>query len=136
MKNIVIANQKKEILYVSPTTSGKKHDYNITKNELIPQNLPPIPTYVDTGFAGIKDVVKNPDLIFMPKKKPRNGSLTADEKETNSIISSIRVKVEHVIGGIKRFNCLSYIYRNKKGQDDQFIAIASGLWNYHLRMMA
>lgn len=134
-KNVIITNQKKEVLYLSPTTGGRKHDFNITKNELIPQNLPPgIPTYADTGFQGIKDLVKNPDNIFIPKKKPRNSQLTADEKETNSIISSIRIKIEHVIAGIKRFNCLSHIFRNKKGLDDKFILIASGLWNYHLRM--
>lgn len=136
-KNVVLSNQNKEILYVSPTTNGSKHDYNITKNEEIPRFIPDdIPTYVDTGFQGIKDAVRNPDLIFMPKKKPRNGNLTTDEKETNAIISSIRVKVEHAIAGIKRFNCLAHIYRNKKGRDDKFILIASGLWNYHLRMSA
>ena len=82
-KNIVISNQKKEVLYVSPTTKGSKHDYSITKSEMIPQNLPPdIPIYVDTGFQGIKDLVKNPKMIFMPKKKPRNGNLTT-EREGN-----------------------------------------------------
>jgi len=65
-----------------------------------------------------------------------NFGITADEKENNTIISSIRVKVEHAIAGIKRFNCLSHVYRNKKGQDDAMINIASGLWNYHLRMTA
>ncbi len=40
----------------------------------------------------------------MPQKKPRNGQLTADQKETNTIISSIRVKVEHAIAGIKRLD--------------------------------
>lgn len=134
-KNLIFCNQNKEILYLSPTTDGRKHDYNITKNEEVPRSIPThIPTYVDTGFQGIKDVVKNPNMIFMPKKKPKGGKLTTDEKETNSIISSIRIKVEHAIGGIKRFNCLASTYRNKKGQDDKFIYLASGLWNYHLRM--
>lgn len=134
-KNIIICNNKKEILYVSPTTCGKKHDFNITKNEGITQEIPPkIPIYLDTGFQGIKDLVQDPDNIFIPKKKPKNKKLTQDEKEINTIISSIRIKVEHAIGGIKRFNCLSHIFRNKKGQDDQFMNIASGLWNYHLRM--
>ena len=134
-KNLIFCNHNKEILYLSPTADGRKHDYNITKNEEIPKAIPPdIPIYLDTGFQGIKDMVKNPDMIFMPKKKPKGGKLTTDEKETNSIISSIRIKVEHSIAGIKRFNCLSTTYRNKKGQDDKFIYLASGLWNYHLRM--
>ena len=136
-KNVIISTERKEIIYLSPTTNGTRHDFNITKTEQIPQSLPTnTPFYVDTGFQGIKDLVKNPDMIFMPKKKPRNGELTTDEKETNSIISSIRVKVEHAIAGLKRLNCLSHMYRNRKGQDDSFINIAAGLWNYHLRMAA
>ena len=136
-KNIIIATKNREIVYLSPTTDGAKHDFNITKNEQIPQSLPPdIPLYADSGFQGIKDLVKNPELIFMSQKKPRNAELTSDQKETNSIISSIRVKVEHAIAGLKRLNCLSHVYRNKKGQDDSFINIAAGLWNYHLRMAA
>ena len=109
--------------------------FNLTKREEIPKAIPPdIAAFLDTGFQGIKDLVQNPDMIFMPKKKPKNGKLTKDEKETNAIISSIRIKVEHAIGGVKRFNCLSHIFRNRKGQDDEFMSIACGLWNYHLRM--
>ena len=134
-KNIIISNKDKEIMYLSPTKNGRKHDFNLTKREEIPKTIPPdIEVYLDTGFQGIKDLVKNPDKIFMPKKKPKNGKLTQDEKETNAIIASIRIKVEHTIGGVKRFNCLSHIFRNKKGQDDKFMNIACGLWNYHLRM--
>lgn len=134
-KNVVISNHNREILYLSPTRNGRKHDFNITKREQIPKAIPPdIDVYLDTGFQGIKDLVLNPSNIFMPKKKPKNGKLTHDEKAINAIISSIRIKVEHAIGGIKRFNCLSHIFRNKKGQDDQFISIACGLWNYHLRL--
>lgn len=134
-KNIIISNKDKEILYLSPTKNGRKHDFNITKAKEIPKSIPPDKdVYLDTGFQGIKDLVENSDNIFMPKKKPKNGKLTTDEKEINAIISSIRIKVEHAIGGIKRFNCLSHIFRNKKGQDDEFINIACGLWNYHLRM--
>lgn len=135
-KNIIVTTKRKEIAYLSPTTSGAKHDYNIAKNEEIPRFLPPDKaTYLDNGFQGIKDLVKNPQQIFMPKKKPRNGELNSDEKETNTIIASIRIKAEHAIAGLKRFNCLAHIYRNKKGQDDGFIYLAAGLWNYHLRMV-
>ena len=134
-KNIIISNKDKEILYLSPTRNGRKHDFRITKAENVPRFIPPDKdTYVDTGFQGIKDLVNNPDNIHIPKKKPKNKQLTSEEKEINAIISSIRIKVEHTIGGIKKFNCLSHVFRNKKGQDDEFINIISGLWNYHIRM--
>ena len=134
-KNIIISSKKKDILYLSPTRNGRKHDFKITKAENIPRAIPPDKdTYVDTGFQGIKDMVENPDRIHMPKKKLKNKHLSPEDKEMNQIISSIRIKVEHAIGGIKKFNCLSHTFRNKKGQDDKFINIISGLWNYHLRL--
>jgi hypothetical protein len=41
-------------------------------------------------------------VIVQPKKKPRGGKLTADEKDENRRINSIRVRIEHAISGIKR----------------------------------
>ena len=70
---------------------------------------------------------------YSGKKKPRGGELTASEKETNKIISSYRAIVEHAIGGIKRYRCMSEKLRNHKPFiDDQFLLLTAGLWNYHL----
>ena len=69
----------------------------------------------------------------MPKKKPKGKSLTTQEKEENRVISGIRIVVEQAIGGIKRFRCLTDVYRNKRGQDDKFMLACAGLWNFHLR---
>ena len=88
---------------------------------------------LDMGFQGIKKNIKNGNEIFMPKKKPKGGELTPAEKEENKIISSIRITVEHAIGGLKRFRCLTDLYRNKNGIDDKFISICAGLWNFHLQ---
>ena len=61
--------------------------------------------------------------------------LTYEDKQENTVIGSFRVIAEHAICGIKRFNCLNHIYRNKiDNLDDKFILICSGLWNWHLRM--
>ncbi len=60
-----------------------------------------ITLWLDLGFTGVdKDY---PDAsVMMPKKKPRGKELTGKEKAQNKVISSIRVRVEHAIGGIKR----------------------------------
>jgi hypothetical protein len=64
------------------------------------------------GFTGVdKDY---PDAcVMMPKKKPRGKELTAEEKAQNKVISSIRVRVEHAIGGIKRMGITTDKFRNK-----------------------
>src|SRR5216683_3002054 len=64
-KNIVAANRRKEILFLSPTANGKEHDYTLLKRSKLPEHIPKeIKTYVDLGFNGIaKDY---PLRIVMP----------------------------------------------------------------------
>ena len=72
---------------------------------------------------------------FEPYKKPKNGELTKIQKQENQLIASIRIVVEHAIGGYKRFRSASDIYRNKRTNfDDQLNIVSAGLWNYHLDM--
>jgi hypothetical protein len=95
--------------------------------EMIPKE---IPVMSDTAFIGEARVHPN---ILIPKKKTKKNPLTEDEKEMNKLISSYRVIVEHAIGGIKRYRCMSEKLRNHKAFiDDTFILLSAGLWNYHL----
>jgi hypothetical protein len=48
---------------------------------------------------------------MQPKKKPRNGTLTPQEKKEDWCLSSIRVRIEHVIGDIKRYRIIHDIIR-------------------------
>ena len=129
-KNLVLANPKKKILILTPTKHGKIHDKKMADKNLLASRIPEeVSLLVDTGFQGIQKQHLN---TLIPKKKPRGGFLTEAEKAWNSLISSTRMKVEHAIGGIKRFNATSHIFRNKNGLDDQFMNICSGLWNLEL----
>ena len=133
-KNSLICNENRKILFVSPTKSGRLHDFKqiIKTNVLryLPEN---IALWVDKGFVGIADYLRSDTEVVIPHKKPKGGSLTEEQKEENKIISSIRITVEHAIGGMKRFAATSDIYRNRKGQDNEFSALAAGLWNLHLK---
>ena len=129
-KNLVLINDKKKILLITPTKHGRVHDKKMADKNMIASRLPEaVSLLVDSGFQGIQKQHHN---TLMPKKKPRGDSLTEAEKAWNSLISSTRMKVEHAIGGIKRFNAISSIFRNKKGLDDQLVHICSGLWNLEL----
>ena len=87
----------------------------------------------DTGFQGYKPDGKNIEVI-MPMKKPRGRELTDEEKEHNRQISSVRVRVEHSIGGVKRLRILKEKIRHKKeGLKDQLFLIGCGLHNFRLK---
>jgi hypothetical protein len=129
-KNIILTNRKKKVLFLSPTKHGKVHDKKMSDKNGIASHIPEdVSLIVDTGFQGIQKIHEN---TLIPKKKPRGGFLTDGEKAWNKLISSTRIVVEHAIGGIKRFGAASHIFRNKKGLDDQFMVVCSGLWNLEL----
>ena len=120
-------------MLVSNTKNGRIHDKpQLEKEGTLNNILKSTNISVDMRFMGIDKLIKNGNKVFMPKKKPKCGELTPKEKEENKFISSIRIVVEHAIGGIKRFRCLTDVYRSKNGLYDKFITICAGLWNFHL----
>jgi hypothetical protein len=62
----------------------------------------------DAGFQGFNPLGVQ---IMQPKKKPRNGTLTPQEKEENRRISSVCVRIDHGIGDIKRYRIIRDIIR-------------------------
>ncbi len=129
-KNNVIANRNnRKVEYLSQTYEGKKHDKKICdeENYSFPQNSI---LFQDTGFQGYEP---EGAITCQPKKKPRGKELTADDKIINSVISGIRIIVEHVISGIKRCRIVKDVFRNtKKKFEDLVMEIACGLHNFRV----
>ncbi|MCL2312777.1 MAG: transposase [Firmicutes bacterium] len=107
MKAQVIADKKSGIIICTSFANGKKHDFRIFKESKTGINEK-IRVGADTGFQGIHKVHKNSEI---PKKKTKKHPLTKQEKKNNHEISSKRVKIENIIGFVKRFNVLSVKYR-------------------------
>lgn len=130
-KSVVVSDNKRRILVVTKQKSGRRHDKRLADKESVFENIPKkIPVYADTGFIG---VAKNHQNILIPKKRTKKNPLTHQDKEMNKLISSYRVLVEHAIGGLKRYRCMSEKLRNHKPCiDDTFLLLSAGLWNYHL----
>jgi DDE superfamily endonuclease/Helix-turn-helix of DDE superfamily endonuclease len=129
-KNIVITDQPSgKVVGLGPTHAGSRHDKACVDDDgyVFPNGST---LYKDTGFQGYE-----PDGVqtHQPKKKPRGKELTADEKESNRLISRIRVQVEHSIGGVKVFRIVSDTFRNiKEGFVDLVMETACGLFNLRL----
>ena len=61
------------------------------------------------------------------------GELTVEEKEINRNIARIRIRVEHAIGGVKRYRIVKDQLRNwKQGFRDQVMETCCGLHNFRL----
>lgn len=126
---------KKQIKFLSEAYCGSAHDYAILKSELPPHDqvwFDEHHLYVDLGFLGIcKDYTAQ--QISIPFKKSKNKPLTEDLKTLNKQRSSFRVRVEHSIGGLKRFRILSDRLRCRDIQFYNLVAgVCAGIWNFFL----
>jgi hypothetical protein len=72
--------------------------------------------------------------ITISKKTPRGGELTPPEKATNRRISSISIRIEHAIGGVKRHRIVKDKIRLfKDGIRDSIMETCCGLHNFRLQ---
>lgn len=133
-KNTVVCDEEGKIIFLSPTKGGKLHDLPQLKKSGFLDYIPKgVVLWLDKGYLGIQKYFKNNNKLMIPHKKPKGKELTPAQKAENRIISGIRIRIEHAIGGIKRFAIMSNTYRNKKGQDDAAIQLCAALWNFHLQ---
>jgi len=130
-KNTVVCDENSKILVISPTKDGRIHDSKQLRKTPLVENIPKeVAMWMDKAYT--RDIATNGNKVMIPHKKPRKRELSDEQKEENKVIASIRMVVEHAIGGIKRFRCMTDPFRNKCGKDDQMIVIASALWNLHI----
>jgi len=72
--------------------------------------------------------------IVQPKKTPRGGELTPPEKARNRVISSMRIRIEHAIGGVKRDRMVKDKIRLlKDGIRDSLRETCGGVHNFRLQ---
>ena len=131
----MLGDTKKRIRFLSEAYCGSVHDYAILKTEMPPDNRIWFDTHhlhVDLGFLGIvKDYPAA--QISIPFKKSKNNPLTNCQKNANKQKSSIRVRIEHSIGGFKRYRFLSDRLRCRDIDLYNLVAgVCAGLWNFCL----
>ena len=131
MKNVVLVDKQLSIVFLSPMQPGTVHDKRIA--DATPYPLPDGSHLLqDLGFLAF---TLEGVIIEMPKKKPRGGELTQEQKEANRALAQRRVAVEHVNSSIKRCRILKDVCRLwRSGTRDQVMEIGCALHNFRLRL--
>lgn len=119
------------MIILTKARPGRVHDKRQLDEANIVANIPEqVPIEGDLGFQGLHKEFEN---IHLPHKKPRGKELSEQHKAENREFSRQRVKCEHAHAGIKRYNAVTSIYRNRVPDfDDLLMLIATGLWNFYL----
>ncbi len=139
-KNTILGTKEKVVIYVGGTVPGSNHDYGTFKKEFPIEEpwLEGQKVMGDSGYQGMDKDYEEGE-VEIPKKKPRKSKknpkpeLTKEEKARNREQSRERIKIEHSIGGIKRYHILINKFRNRvEGMFDNVMVICTGLWNFFL----
>lgn len=130
-KHLAAVDETKRVLVLSKAREGKLDDKRLHDEDDIAGSIPDeIPIEVDLGFLGLH---KEYDNIHLAHKKPRGGNLSDAQKQENRALSQSRVVCEHSFAGLKRYNAVSVVYRNRiEDFDDRLMLTAAGLWNFYL----
>jgi hypothetical protein len=130
LNNLLVINETCQICFLSQTCEGKASDKSLA--ELAGSPLPP-GSCLDQA-KGFQGFFQQGITIVQPTKKPRGGELTPPEKATNRRISSIRIRIEHAIGGVKRDRMVKDNIRLfKDGIRDTIMETCCGLHNFRLQ---
>jgi hypothetical protein len=122
-------NASCKIRFLTATVAGKKHDKKLADETAY--TLPAGSRLAqDTGFQGFTLAGVT---ILQPKKKPRGQALLDMDKHRNQWLASLRIRIEHAIGGVKRYRIVKEKIRNwKKGFRDTVLETCCGLHNFRL----
>jgi hypothetical protein len=129
IKNTCVSNERSEILYLGYTYSGRVHDKKMVDEERLrfPDNSF---LWKDLGYHGY---LPNNVHCFEPHKKLKNEELTKIQKLENQAIASVRIVVEHAIGGLKRCRICKEIIRIYDANiRDRIIETCAALHNFRL----
>lgn len=107
---------------------GTTHDFALYKHSKL--NLhPDLELIADSGYQGLD---KLHGKSKTPKKKPKKGQLTKEEKQANRELARRRIVVENVIRSLKIFRILSERYRNRRKRFSLRFNLIAGIYNYQL----
>lgn len=129
LKNLLVSQEQNRILYLSATVAGSIHDKALA-DEMELAFWPEQCLLLDSGFVGYEP---EGTQTLMPIKKLPHRELAEVDKCYNRLLASVRVKVEHVMAGVKRIRIVKERIRLHGEQiRDAVMLIACGLHNLRI----
>ena len=111
---------------------GKQHDFSLFKASGVhfhtqTQGL------ADKGYQGLQKLHANSQI---PVKKPKNGSLSKENKHFNRQLARQRIAIEHVNRRLKIFKILSLPYRNRRRRFGLRCNLIAAIYNFEISLPA
>lgn len=134
VKTQIAVNQQGLIVHLNKASPGRNHDYKVFQESDLPNIIPKnSKLYLDSGYQGIQKDFPYLNSIIPFKRTRKHQKLTRSEKIQNTKQRKVRIKVEHVISQLKKFNVLSHIYRHSLQNYDQTFAFVANIVNFRIQ---
>ena len=126
----MIVNRKTSEIICTAHAEGSTHDFRLYEESIGGAVSDEIRIQGDSGYQGILKLHKNSET---PKKKPKGGELTAEEKIENRRISRERILIENINAKIKVFKITANRYRNRRKRYALRMSLICGIINAESR---
>lgn len=117
------------IRHLSAPVPGRMHDMKLLRRSRLERQLPAgVRLWGDRGYNGLESLYPHRETV-VPIKKPKQGQLTRDERETNRLISKVRIAVEKALCALKHFRACGDFFRNHTKRHGVIWGCVAGLVN-------
>ena len=126
----MIVNRKTKEIICTAHAEGSTHDFKLYEDSVGSAVSEDVKIQGDSGYQGILRLHKNSET---PKKKPKGGGLTADEKFENQRIARERILIENINAKVKVFKITSNKYRNRRKRFGLRMSLICSIINHENR---
>lgn len=134
MKFQLIIDRATENIICTELFNGKAHDLTIFKQTTRVKSS--ILILADSGYRGMNKI--HPNCKLPIRHKADIDKLSDEQKLTrkadNKAITSVRMKIEHIVGRIKRFRIVAEQYRNRLKRLLLRFNLICGIVNFESRL--
>jgi hypothetical protein len=130
---IAVNEESGEICDVSESVLGPTADITLLKESHLLERLPEgVGAIGDLAYVGIAEAHPK-HLGATPRRKPRGKDRPPEDVCFNRAFSRRRIKVEHTIGRMRRYQCLSQSDRHHRQNHTPRVRAVAGLVNRQIR---
>jgi hypothetical protein len=130
---VAVDEDSGQIVEVASSTYGPTADLTMLKQSGLLERLPPgVGAIADLAYVGIESLHPT-GLGATPRRKPRGQPRLAEDVAFNTAFSRRRIKVEHTIGRIRRYEALSQTDRHHRTRQTERVVAVAGLVNRQIR---
>lgn len=128
-KTIAVCDHDSNLLWATPVVAGATHDLTALRDANLPIHLARsgLEVLADSGFQGLQREV--PAIELPTRRRSKNEALSAIDRFFNSVLASARVRVEHAIGRLKQWRCLT-VPKQRRDLLERWLPVCWALTSY------